>query len=344
MRLLIRADAGPEIGSGHLLRCLAISQAWREMGGEAAVTGLLDPPSQARVRDEGLNLQALAGCSPGSSQDAAQTVASARAFGAELVVVDGYPLGTSYQRSLQAAGLKLLCVDDDGRSKEYCCDAILNQNSEQARSLYDRRPPGCKLLLGPGYALLRKEFLSWAGSTRPVPERATRLLVTMGGSDPGQVTETVLPAALESGLEVVVVTGASNPQSDRLAEVVDEIPRVIVKHAVQDMASLMAECDLALTGAGSTCWELAFMGVPAILVVLASNQEMVASTIAGSGAGLVAGHAPLAASSGLGDLLASLVPAQARRQAMAEAGRKLVDGGGPARVADALRDLLRPAA
>ena len=39
--LLIRADANTHIGTGHVMRCLALAQAWQDNGG--TVTFLMAP-------------------------------------------------------------------------------------------------------------------------------------------------------------------------------------------------------------------------------------------------------------------------------------------------------------
>src|SRR5205807_9904518 len=75
-------------------------------------------------------------------------------------------------------------------------------------------------------------------------------------------------------LEVQVVLGFSNPHRESL-----EAAAAVSRHAVQlldkvsDMPERMAWADGAISAAGSTCWELAFMGVPMLIIVTADNQR-----------------------------------------------------------------------
>ena len=112
--LLIRSDASIAIGTGHVMRCLALAQAWRDAGGNVTFAMAEATPSiEARLRIEGVNVVRLP-VPPGSTEDSARTCDLARQENAAWVVVDGYQFGSAYQTALRAAGLKVLFVDDHG--------------------------------------------------------------------------------------------------------------------------------------------------------------------------------------------------------------------------------------
>src|SRR4051812_29360547 len=118
-RLLIRADASPAIGTGHIMRCLALTQAWQDSGGEAVLVtaenldGLHD-----RVEAEGLMVHRLS-ATPGGHEDVRDTTALARETGSDWIVIDGYHFTGRYQRRLKDAGFRLLVVDDYGHADHY---------------------------------------------------------------------------------------------------------------------------------------------------------------------------------------------------------------------------------
>src|SRR5688572_2786492 len=111
--LLIRADASAQIGTGHVMRCLALALAWQAQGGAVTFASLNTLPDalQTRLQNENIALHLL-DTEPGSDDDARQTAALAASLGAAAVVVDGYHFGGDYQYTLKSAGLKLLFIDD----------------------------------------------------------------------------------------------------------------------------------------------------------------------------------------------------------------------------------------
>src|SRR4029079_14179248 len=87
--LVVRADAGERIGTGHVMRCLAISQAWREVGGKTVfVTGPLPAALASRLHAEGADVRHLPG-----GDDAEETIAPAGELGAKWIILDGYAFG-----------------------------------------------------------------------------------------------------------------------------------------------------------------------------------------------------------------------------------------------------------
>jgi len=190
--LLVRVDSGINMGSGHVMRCLALAQAWQDGGGDAVfVLATESPNAEARLTAEGFEVVYI-NAKPGSAEDARLTTKLAHKYGASWVVVDGYHFGGDYQKIIKEAGLNLLFIDDYGHAGYYPADIVLNQNIHADEDLYRNRASYTKLLLRTRYVLLRREFLRWQGYKREIPEIARKMLVTMGGSDPQNVTLKVL--------------------------------------------------------------------------------------------------------------------------------------------------------
>lgn len=337
--LLLRADASPRMGTGHVMRCLALAQAWRDAGGGTCFAVAEGAGAvEGRLAPEGIAVRRIA-ASPGGADDACQLLQAAVDLGAAWLVVDGYQFGAEYQRALKEAGARLLVIDDYGHAGHYHADSVLNQNLYADEGLYPRRDAHTRLLLGPRYVLLRREFMKWRGWRRDVPEVASKVLVTLGGSDSGNVTLRTV-AALQSpaceGLEAVVVVGPGNPHRAEVEAAVKEPGRVRVRVNVTDMPELMAWADFALAAAGSTCWELALMGLPSLLVVSAENQVRVASSCATAGTARDLGWHQGQTADGLARSLQGMAADHAFRADAARRGPELIDGRGAERVVGAL--------
>jgi UDP-2,4-diacetamido-2,4,6-trideoxy-beta-L-altropyranose hydrolase len=273
----------------------------------------------------------------GSPSDSAATIALARSTGATLIIADGYCFGSAWQKQIRASGLRLLLIDDNGQADEYHADVILNQNLWAKSSLYASRDPRTRLLLGTRYALLRREFLA-APAERTIREPARKVLVTLGGSDPDNVTMKVVEALRQlKAIEAVVVIGGSNPHSALLKATLgagDSALRCVID--APRMPELMAWADVAVAAAGSTVWELAFMGVPTVLVVTANNQAGIAEALHGEGVSLSLGFNPMLTAARIAAALRGLLADSSLRQEMSRKGRQLVDGLGVDRVLTSL--------
>ncbi len=337
--LLIRCDASVAMGTGHAMRCLALAQAWLDAGGNVSFA-MADatPALEVRLRIEGADVVRLP-VPPGSAEDFARTCDLARQKKAEWVVVDGYQFGSVYQSAIRDAGLKLLFIDDHGAAPPYSADVVLNQNLHAREELYQERAPHTRLLLGPRYILMRREFTFWRKRKFEIAPRARRILVTMGGSDPENVTEQILKMLLaEPDLELTVVVGGSNPHLTRIEQLLENAncPIRLLKD-VSDMPALMVWADLVIASAGTTSWELCMMGSPAMLCVLAPNRERIAGELARLGAAANLGYVGRAPADKTGAVLCELLQSQARWEKMSARGRELVDGRGAERVAVFLR-------
>jgi len=338
--LVIRADASPLMGTGHVMRCLALAQVWQGVGRDAVFLSAGSTPAlSTRLEAEGMQMVLLPDVAPGSVEDAEETAVLAHSYGADWVVIDGYHFGADYQKYLKDSGFRLLFWDDNGRAERYSADFILNQNLHARSELYECREPYTQLLLGTSYAVLRREYLPWQDWTRAIPETAQNILVTMGGSDPDNVTLKVIEALQQMGgnLQAIIVVGGSNPHYESLlAAVGSGSGSIQLRRDIKDMPPLLAWADMAISAAGSTCWELAYMGLPSIVLVLAENQEMIAYQLHRRNVALSQGKGTELDSLSIANAAISLASEGILRREMSSNGRKLVDGLGASRVIAAI--------
>jgi UDP-2,4-diacetamido-2,4,6-trideoxy-beta-L-altropyranose hydrolase len=345
--LIIRADATRAIGSGHVMRCLALAESWMCRGGEVTLSGVIEADAlRARAHEAGIRVVDTP-CSHPDPRDLDCTTAliadTGAAAGTPLwVVLDGYHFDSAYQRALRLAGCRLLVVDDTHHLPSYHADLLLNQNLGAERIAYVA-DPDTQLLLGSRYALLRGEFEAQRPAERAAPPIARRVLITMGGADPDNVTCRAINAldrANIPGIEATVLVGALNPHAAALSVAASSAgSRVTLVHDAPNLPSIMSRCDMAISGAGSTCWELACMGVPTITVVLAENQRGIAEALAAAGAAVNAGWFHTVEIDGLANHIADLAADPAHRARLSAVARSLIDRRGASRVVDVMMSL-----
>lgn len=338
--ILIRADASPKIGTGHVMRCLALAQAWQDAGGNAVfLMAEATPAVRAKLASENCDVVSNP-VRTGSAQDADRTRECSESHDADWVVVDGYSLGARYQEQVRIGGRKLLCIDDGGECDYYVADIVLNQNLNASEKFYRSRGADTQLLLGPGFSLLRREFVPWRKWRREISASGRNVLVTLGGSTPKEIGVRVMEALGSvnvEGFRGVFVVGGSTPDVPSLESCAAKSPGTItIRRDVSNMAALMSEADVAISAAGSTCWELCFLGLPSILLDVAANQIPVALELSRQECALYAGSANNISVAELAKSVETLLRSQETRRSLSRRSRQLVDGFGAQRVVSAM--------
>ncbi len=340
--LIIRADAGPRIGLGHQMRCLALAEAWKEKGGPAVlVTKDANEAVLRRAEREGFGLIDVP--HGVSAMEDAHFVSDVLAkYPRSWAVLDGYAFDASYHRALRASGHPLLVVDDMAHLPSYDVDALLNQNAH-ATLLEYRTPPDTKRLFGLPYVLLRREFRARRRGPRVVAEVARKVLVTLGGADPTNATRAVAEVLLDMPRAEIEATVALGPENAHRAAIENLVRSrgtdMEILSAVEDMAALMDTAELAIVSGGSTVWELAYLGIPALVLPVGPQEELLARGLAHVGLSRVLDPAVAASKVRLKDEVYRALHDVAWREAQSRKGPQLVDGVGADRVVNALAGL-----
>lgn len=326
-----RCNTGVSVGIGHLMRCRAMAAHLSGLGWGSVIMG--PPPSLREAEDSALFLDWIAG------GEALDRQADARAFagfcvkhGASHAVIDDYRGVPEYQRILKDAGLRWLQQFDASAPFEFYADVLVNSGAHAKPQLYAPyiRNPDCQGLFGPRYAVVRPEFLRRTALARA---DVARVLVAFGGGDDRGAIGKTVQALQASAVQCVVISGKANPANDTLRA---QLGGVEFHVAPDDIARLMAGCDLAVIAGGTMSYEAAAMGLPFATMALAPNQrgpcEGWRDTI---GAPYLGEIAVLSADDIAAQVLPLIADATTRAQ-LAARGRDAVDGKGVARLVDAL--------
>ncbi len=348
MRILVRVDASPVIGSGHLARCLTLARALAADGarftfvcrlGEPAWRALIPPAYEVLL----LPPLELAPGYPEQRIDAEEDFLATQALLGERrfdwCLIDHYGLAADWHAKARRHAKRILVLDDLA-NRPLDCDLLLDPGDhpwpeQRYASLLQR---ATVQLYGPDHALLRDEFKQARHSLAPRAGRLERILVFFtGGDDQGQ-TQLALQALLNwrPTLTVDVVVGAGQADQAQLQTLCDR-PGWRLHVQIDYMARLLAVADLAIGAAGASSWERCALGVPALLAILSANQRELAAGLERRGAAIILGEG---AELGIEDYqraLRTLAPGQLAR--LSAQAWKQVDGLGAERVVHALMEL-----
>ena len=328
------------------MRCIALAQAWQDRGGEVTFISHCESETlRQRIMNEGFGFISVENAHP-NHNDLSQTLEFLKQPSAlnlrpsvAWLVLDGYHFTPEYQKAVRDAGIQLLVIDDMNHLPYYHADILLNQNIHAPDLKYhcdeDTTP-----LLGARYVLLRREFLKYRDLNRQIPDRVKNILVTLGGADPDNVTLKVIKALNLIGdpnIEVKIVVGAANQNIERLQNELSLSPFPFhLLPNVNNMAELMLWADVAVSAAGSTCWEMAFMGLPTSIIVIADNQIRIADELSNVGAGINWGWHENITSKQYTQIVTEIMQDKSKRSCLAEQGKRLVDGKGRQRIIGAM--------
>lgn len=286
--VLVRADAGRAIGTGHVMRMLTLANRLAARGARvtfamAATTETLarriEEAGHAIIRlGEARNHLPRPWPETARRSDAEETV---RRVGGrwDLVVVDHYALDAVWESRIREIAATVVVVDDLA-DRDRDCDVLVDQNwyGPGSASRYDGRvPDAARLLLGPRYALLQSEYARLRRQTRPQPQwPPRRVLVSFGGTDATDETRKVIAALQEATLQELVAdiaVGSEAFVSDELQHAIRARANTHLHVAAASLAPFLHQADVAIGASGAGTWERICLGTPAIVATSRPDQS-----------------------------------------------------------------------
>lgn len=283
---------------------------------------------------------------PGSKRDAQCVLEVVKKNNASWLIADGYWFGPDFQQAVYSERFGLMLIDALGSPQSNHAHILLNANSYAHEKYYALREPGAKLLLGLDYLPLRPEFTSFVPRDRTSTLPLQSVFISLGGSDPDNVTKAVLKVLLISfpELHYTVIIGPGNENLDSLQTIEAGHPdNISLEHVPDNIPELMNQADLAILAGGSTVWEAMHMGLPSILISFADNQIRVCTELNDRGLALYSGHFNGEVPAGLIQDMDKLLANSTLYSTLSNSGNKLIDGKGPDRIMDAMLSSNKPA-
>jgi UDP-2,4-diacetamido-2,4,6-trideoxy-beta-L-altropyranose hydrolase len=351
VNVVFRVDASYRIGSGHVSRCLSLAKVLADHGVHSTfVCRQLPDLLAARIQShahELIELPALqawglkkkadgtadhAGVE--QEEDARQTKNALLGRRFDVTIVDHYALDFRWENALREI-TSMIMVIDDLADRRHECDLLLDQNYyADLDSRYDGLlTRETHRLLGPRYALLDPQFAS--ARLNLDAARAERLFVSVGASDPFRICMKVVDSLHRCAppfLGAEIVAGSDRAAANDARSLAGGLPSVAVHEYIDNIASVMARCTMAIGAGGSSTWERCAIGLPSIVIIAADNQRKMAVDLAQTGVIVLLGEGKDVSAESIYSALAELRRDAPRRTHMRLDGMNLVDGEGSYRV------------
>jgi UDP-2,4-diacetamido-2,4,6-trideoxy-beta-L-altropyranose hydrolase len=337
---LLRADASPQIGGGHVARCLALAAQLKDAGWDCQLA------TRAETRmvwpDIETHLPVLPVTATAQTEEADE-LRRQLPDGCDMLITDHYGLDAGFETACRGWARSILALDDLA-NRPHDVDWLLDQTPGRQPVVYAGLVSArCRLLIGADYALLRSEF---ARLRQIMPARGRNLasiLVTFGATDTHDMTglaiDALIEAALTARIDVVVGTGYPHTAAIEQRAHVANLP-ITIHRATNRLADLMANADLCIGAGGVTALERCCLGLPSVVIRTADNQSAIAANLKDRQAildlGLATEQPRDVLARHLRNALRDLAVAPDRLHAMSQAAASVCDGRGTLRLRLAL--------
>lgn len=331
MSIAILTEGGKQMGFGHVTRCLSLYQAFENRGfapeffisGDISIQSVLGN-CRFRLLDW--------------VEDIEEILPVVR--DAEIVLVDSYLASETVINRIAEQAKEIAFLDDTARM-EYPKGFVINW-SIGATDLDYREKENVRYLLGPKYISLREPF--WKVPEREFHEEVQRVMLSFGGDDSKDITPKALTMLVWDypDLKKSVVVGNAFNNIESIEVAADENTEFIYAPDAGGMKRVMSESDIAICSGGQTVYELARVGVPAVVVSVADNQ--VNNVKAWERTGFIENAGKWTDEKlfhNISNKFKILMDPERRREAAAS-GRRTVPGKGAHRLINTMRPKARP--
>ena len=274
--LFIRVDSSPEIGIGHMMRCLTLAQELKNNFDKIIFLTQKDSGNfiGTIMKNE---FEVIFIPTTNNDPNIIKNLITAYSENKNFLLIDHYDIDTDFESSLKNIFERIFVIDDLANRK-HDCDLLIDQNYyRDLNQRYEKLIQNDTItLLGPKYAIIRPEFRKINKKTIKKNSQIKKILVSFGGSDPTNECKKVLDALCSienSKFEIIVAAGIYNHKFEQLKKLYEKYSNIKIYSHVNDLSRLMLNSDLFIGAGGTTTWERFYMGLPSIVTIISDDQK-----------------------------------------------------------------------
>jgi UDP-2,4-diacetamido-2,4,6-trideoxy-beta-L-altropyranose hydrolase len=351
MNIAIRVDSSFQIGTGHVMRCLNLAVCLRKSNVNVIFVcrdhlGHICLAIESRdfevrlLQKKMLSADNKIGTLEHSSwlgvsqlDDASEFESLLLDINIDLIIVDHYGINYLWERKVRALCNKLMVIDDLA-DRLHVCDLLVDQNwfPPNAVSRYDGLvDDATKLCLGPEFCLLAEDY---SALQKTSVDGSKKIFIFFGGNAPPDLYVAVYKALsnilIEQDIFIDMVFQLDCPERDFLWAQQNDRFRVL--DGQLSLASLMANCTIAIGSGGVTTWERMVSRLPSAVITVADNQKLISKNLSENGFITLLGHWGEISAQSLKEKLLVFLDDDSKLDKMVRKAARLVDGNGTSRV------------
>ena len=353
--LFIRVDASPEIGIGHMLRCVALAEELRntfdkiiflsKKNSGSIIEVILKNGFEVSIIDTQIKKSLKNNSKLKNEHEIIKNLLTSYKKNLNFLLIDHYDISSNYESLLRKIFKKIFVIDDLANRK-HDCDLLIDQNyyKDLTNRYLKLVSKNTITLLGPKYAILRSEFRNSKKINYKKNIFPNRILISFGGSDPTNECEKVLNAIFSlknKQFVITAVTGIHNKNFKQLKKQFGGNDNIKILNHTNNFNELLLNSDLCFGAGGTTTWERLYLGLPSIVTIISSDQKESVEFLSDKGHIINLGLAKNITTKTYVETLQKLNPDLLYNMSLNN--QKLVDGNGSIRIKEQLIELINDA-
>ena len=326
MKILFRVEATPELGSGHLMRCLALAEKFRQLISNVYITFITSSNAVSeQVKSYDYKLINL----PSSKNMVEEIGYYEKYLKKAIFITDISDISEGYLKTLKKKVCLLVSIDDSSDTVFYS-DILINPNlNPSINHSYSSRT---QYYSGAKYIILKKAFEKYAVKKKRLRRGVKSLFICFGGSDRNNITKKIVNMIREMDVNITVVIGIMYPYYNELVKDIKEHVNIQIKRNAHNMDELIYDADLAIISGGTLLYETCAIGTPAIVICQNREQNRESEFFAENNATINLGIFDNINEDTARNTILKLNSDYGTRQLLSKNAKQLIDGRGADRI------------